>query len=1793
MASSWFKEFQDRQNQIVSRRTSPDNPLSKVKQVALTQLGADFDPADFVGSKEANGIGEHLLDWGGRALDIISRPGYAVGGLLNDVLKDAVNGPNDENSWAAAWEGLTGRRKEFFSPFQIIDPHQEGESGFNTGARFLVDLIASLGTDPVTYIPGAAIAKGAKTIGDLTGATKVFDKAASSLKPALNATDEIDPFASGAPTTIQDLVEKLRGELPAGPGPRPAIEAPKQPLAIEASRFDRPGTTTLFDMEGITPTPKTPDPVLPTPQGQLPGQAQLPPFVGEDAFVKASEFYGDMRWLKQEPVHNQLAILKITRQAITDALKNTRGKFNASKVKSPWVEDVPEGLTPFPEKNFPEIPKPEVTEPVPFERSAYRHIIKRQLIDDPTTGKAKTAEQAAQLSKKIDSNFAYSRNADAFFYHGERFDFDSWLTDPVMNEGAGDLLSPEGFVNYIKGNPEAKIEGFGTSGVTLPQYTDFFMHPDKINPKATIRKRGKPVNAKAYVTERIAKWEARAKGDPEAITKYEQALAAQNAERAVYEEAKTKWEENLFAEPSKRKPTKAELESFLRENKLVLTADEKKKLLNMANLGNEKGFFTILGKLAEVERKLNVESIKDLAEAAKNGRISQDVIDEIYQKLGAKTPAQAEKKLEAIDKAIARLEEKGSRESAQQVRRFDRDRAKAEQAFSNAHNPEVIGEVPHKIPQPKLPIKETVDKSKRPAKGNPVAEEQNIGIVDDAVTPDVATAISDEDKVRLVDIVEKAVAREWANFKSKYPHKSPKGAGKDEPNMFMGNASWFGEYNMNKQMNFFKDTINRVVAEAKARGINTNKEGLADFKYERVMPLLKANDELLRTYGIHPSTMPGGRGYPISLYDILSSLPENYVKAHLFNAGRQIQPTDFLQLAHLAMNVKIAKPVQFGDELLDTASDLTSFRDEAKGLLSKDIASGGKSARQYAVTLGHRAAAAEIKKTAKTHGFDPKNPPGNFIKDAEMRFKHVAARIFQQSLDPVSSEEFVKKIQAKVAYNSDRANIQYGEFVSNHIDQNVKRLMHDFGGAKTNKQVLEIVDRAVPTTKKATVENSAIIPPVGGIDDVADTIEGLTANPSTAISSAQTKAYANATTKNETVQAGVKGFEATEDYIRTFPTVNLSVPIEMGMFGRILMQVFPHLSEGPLRNLLLSRNVTAGHLSAQFSIQLGKFERRVGKPRVKQLWEDVRLGNTPIRAEDQADYDELVKIVSRIFDDTAESPKNWSLKGNGITPALLNSNLRHFKINERFKLVGETPDEMYRSWRNWENVNDPMDLLSRYHAAVMKSYAEKTFGEALASTFGSPTAQEGFVRITADRGSRLIHLIDTTKYYPEEIARNMRAMDNTLKELAKPGTSNKLAQLFDSATHAYKTGLTIYRPGHHMRNLYGDIWLGAMDGVYSPRYYNQALKVLATRKNHYADYTFDSTLSDLTNGTNTALSFKKGTIKLDNNDVYRLATKHGLLPDYRTIEDLDVGTTATKMETGSKLNIIRAPFGGKVHRVASDVSEVRDHYVRIAHFLKTMEDLGKSAKFGSTRASQLAELDRIAEIASTRVRKWHPNGSDLTQFEKKVLRRGILFYSWIRKAIPLVVETYFTRPGRFLMFPKAMYELAEANGIDLNGFTDPFPTDQLFPAWMGGMQGPQFGNALDGYIAMRPGVPQMDIMDQYFTSPGETFQTIMGATHPFAKVPYELVTGASTQGVPIKDTGKYLLGQVPFGNLVNTTVGKPIGGVSPSDEGYDPGGIRDPAAMAWVNMLTGLGLMDMSKPSYIKSGEFDQKYGRI
>src|SRR5690606_12289815 len=210
-----------------------------------------------------------------------------------------------------------------------------------------------------------------------------------------------------------------------------------------------------------------------------------------------------------------------------------------------------------------------------------------------------------------------------------------------------------------------------------------------------------------------------------------------------------------------------------------------------------------------------------------------------------------------------------------------------------------------------------------------------------------------------------------------------------------------------------------------------------------------------------------------------------------------------------------------------------------------------------------------------------------------------------------------------------------------------------------------------------------------------------------------------------------------------------------------------------------------------------------------------------------------------------------------------------------------------------------------------------------------------------------------------------------------------------------------------------------------------------------------------------------------------------------------------------------SPFKGRVHQMAAGVSELRDHYVRLAHFIDVLS---------KTKAK---DLRSAFEEAGRRVKKWHPDGSDLTGFEQNVMRRLIPFYSWLRKATPLVIEGAAMRPHITLAFPRAMANLQEVTGIETEGPANPFPMDQMFPEWIRekgigpiippdhplagiGRQATWQGDT-PGYVVVNPTNPFMDQIIE-LSNPK---QTVLSSLSPFLRVPVELLTGQTSLGVPL------------------------------------------------------------------------------
>lgn len=464
------------------------------------------------------------------------------------------------------------------------------------------------------------------------------------------------------------------------------------------------------------------------------------------------------------------------------------------------------------------------------------------------------------------------------------------------------------------------------------------------------------------------------------------------------------------------------------------------------------------------------------------------------------------------------------------------------------------------------------------------------------------------------------------------------------------------------------------------------------------------------------------------------------------------------------------------------------------------------------------------------------------------------------------------------------------------------------------------------------------------------------------------------------------------------------------------------------------------------------------------------------------------------------------------------------------------------SWKEWD-TKEPAETMYQLTRALQMVTRKNAMWDDAAARWGMPL-----------KGAEFQHQVKNIErlrgtYFPEAIAKQLTNLQNQMaRDIFK--VPHKSIAVFDAVQRMWKTGVTIYSPSHHIRNLNGDIYLGMLDGVVSPKPYMIATKVLRAYPTRYKDMEdvfniMDPKLRDVAANAkpgNVVLTTKYGD-KVTAEQLYRAAESQGLFVRAMHAEDL-VGDAAPAFGTfGAKFQ----PFGGRVHGAASRVSELRDHWARLAHFADVI-----------TKSNQ--PLRVAIEQAGRRVKKFHPDGMDLTGFEQNVLRRVIPFYSWMRKATPLVLEGALMRPHVTMLYPKTMSNLQLMTGIESEGPADPFPMDQMFPEWLrekgvGPVLQPGSGLGRDanwrgespGYTILNPTQPFMDQIIQ-MGSPGKT---LTSSLTPAARIPIELMTGRTSLGIPLENVEGGVPGHLAQ-QIPQVGIAARLSGATRDNEPYNP-----------------------------------------
>lgn len=552
---------------------------------------------------------------------------------------------------------------------------------------------------------------------------------------------------------------------------------------------------------------------------------------------------------------------------------------------------------------------------------------------------------------------------------------------------------------------------------------------------------------------------------------------------------------------------------------------------------------------------------------------------------------------------------------------------------------------------------------------------------------------------------------------------------------------------------------------------------------------------------------------------------------------------------------------------------------------------------------------------------------------------------------------------------------------------------------------------------------------------------------------------------------------------------------------------------------------------------------------------------------------------------------------SSVNKEMLNKWMREYHVGFEFtggkrkNMLGEEIDyskgtDWLSSWKTAKITEDPKCTIFKLQQALEQATREKALFDEIGERFGTTAPGKGSsTRVT---GYPYIE----GYYFPAEIAQQI---PRVVRDWSPAAWKNNgpLLRHYDRVLSMVKSGLTIYRPGHHFRNYVGDVYLGWMDGVNTLRPYQLATQVQKSMKGAYQTLQDVDNLIELgavsrnlkTPAPNEILFKNKSGVPFTAEQIAAVAHQKGLLENAKTLEDIiDMGSGV-----GGKKNILDAkPFGGKVQAVARGASELFSHNTRLAHFIdKVMKSRGK-------------DIQSIFEEAANRSRKWHPTGLDLTEFERKYMRRILPFYSWMRKSLPLLIEGLVMNPGKAIIPAKAYDAMQDMMGIETPGRHDPFPVDQMFPEWIkqagygpvglpDGLLGNFSNQEPPGYVMAGMGLDPLTELVNQFNNPGKT---LASSLTPAIQIPVELLTGRkiftgeefigdeAREGAFAQWTGE----QIPIFSAVQGITGiTPFGTQTRKAENAG----MDAGTEAFMNWLTGAGIKGTGP--YVRQARYEKR----
>lgn len=426
---------------------------------------------------------------------------------------------------------------------------------------------------------------------------------------------------------------------------------------------------------------------------------------------------------------------------------------------------------------------------------------------------------------------------------------------------------------------------------------------------------------------------------------------------------------------------------------------------------------------------------------------------------------------------------------------------------------------------------------------------------------------------------------------------------------------------------------------------------------------------------------------------------------------------------------------------------------------------------------------------------------------------------------------------------------------------------------------------------------------------------------------------------------------------------------------------------------------------------------------------------------------------------------------------------RTFETLADAKAVGATP------------VEEIDRILAKRTGAHYSSLARAKYVDGVTKEYGKEFGRKLSKKFMEDNGMATVDspYVSKTTVFPKKIAESLQAMD---KMHSDNEVYNTFLKHFDKVQNHWKFAATGVNPGHHIRNMVGDVWNNfVLGGVTNPDRYRQAAEAVL--------------------GNSDKFSMKVGEATLNRSELLMHNIEAGAKPSF------------TSSEFASDPSFLKGIKG----KIAAG-SEKREEFTRMAHFIDAFKDEGKAIKANSPTLAK--DLQEAADRAGARVRHVNIDFGDITPFEQRVMKRALPFYTWSRKNIPLQLEALAMHPGRVAALPKGTAAIQTLLGTNQGGYNSLGVMDTI-PKWMKQMSAVRLQGEGQGKnsIYWTPNLPFDDISK--FTEGGTSgvFSNLVGMASPLAKAPIELATGKSLfTGGPRQTGAAYAAGQVPSINQI-------------------------------------------------------------